>query len=698
MAKDPICGMSVEEKNDSINHLVEGTKYYFCSSNCLNKFTEPERELNKIKKQLLIGATLTIPIVILTYIHLLPTSLNHLILFGLATPVQFGIGWRFYVGALDAIKRRTTNMDVLIALGTSAAWLYSTIVVIFPEIFPYDDVYFETSTVIIMLILTGNLLEHKTKNKALGAIRKLLNLQPRHAHVIRNNVEQEIPVEEIRLNDTLIVRPGEKIPTDGYVINGSSMVDQSAITGESIPVEKNIKDDVIGSTINKNGVLQIRATKVGKDTVLSQIIQLVEEAKSSKIPLQKLVDKISSYFVPVIVIIAVVSFLSWFFIGDIGLTYSILAFVSVIIIACPCAIGIAAPMAMMVGSSKAAQYGILIKGGENMEALRRVDTIVFDKTGTLTVGHPSVTDIVSLSQMSKQEILRLAAISEKNSEHPLSEAIIKAAKEQEIVIDDADSFESFSGYGVKASYANHTLLIGNKMMLQKNNIEYNYVIEELCHLEEQGKTVVMLVVDQTLVGLIAMADTIKDSAAKTVSQLQKSDIEVIMLTGDNNETAKTISNKLGIKKFFAGVLPDQKDSLIKQLKKEGRTVAMVGDGINDAPALTTANVGIAIGSGTDVAKDAGGIVLIGNDLRQILTIFDLAKKTSSKIKQNLAWAFGYNTAVVPIAAGALVPFFGVEMFGFLPFLAAGAMAFSDATVVGNSLLLGRYKPKVWKNK
>lgn len=696
MAKDPICGMSVEEKNESIHYTMDGTEYYFCSNHCLSKFTEPQKELSKLKKQLVTGIFLTVPIIILTYIPLLSSQLNHFVLFALATPVQFWIGSRFYKGTVDSLKTKTTNMDVLIAIGTTTAWLYSSIVTFIPDYFPFNDVYFETSAVIIMLILTGNLLEQKTKTKALGAVRKLLDLQPRTARIIRNSIEEEVPVEQIRLDDTIIVRPGEKIPTDGLIIDGHSQVDQSAITGESIPVPKDIGDEVIGATINKNGILKVKATKIGKDTVLSQIIHLVEEAKSSKVPLQRLVDKVTSYFVPVIVIIAISSGLAWFFLGGIGLTFSILAFVSVIIIACPCAIGIATPTALMVGASKAAENGILVKGGEYLEIARRVKTIVFDKTGTLTKGHPSVTEIIVYADMSESEVLRLAAISEKNSEHPIAEAIVNSAKDKGLSFDDASSHEILSGYGIRSKYGNHIILIGNRKLLSDNKIDIKPIEQQMQFLEKQGKTVVILAMDEKILGLIAMADTIKENTVHVISELKNSGMEVIMITGDNKKTANYVANQLKIDKVYAEVLPDQKDNLIKMIQNEGKMVAMVGDGINDAPALATADIGIAIGSGTDVAKETGGIILIGKDLSQIITVLELAKKTSSKIKQNLAWAFGYNTAVVPIAAGVLVPFFGPEMFGFLPFLAAGAMAFSDVTVIGNSLLLNRYKPRISK--
>ena len=693
MPKDPICGMTVDEKPNSINQSVEGTRYYFCSTGCLNKFTEPQREQSRLKRKLLVGTILTIPIIVLTYVSMLSIQLNHYVLFVLATPVQFWIGWRFYMGVIDAAKSKTTNMDVLIAVGTSTAWTYSSIVTFVPYFFPFEHVYFETSAIIIMLILTGSLLEHKTKTRALGAVRKLLDLQPQIAHIIQTDgTEYKISIEKIRLGDVMVIRPGEKIPADGKILEGHSLVDQSTITGESIPASKDVGDMVIGSTINKNGILKVRATNVGKDTVLSQIIHLVEEAKAGKVPLQRLVDKVSSYFVPVIVITAIVSALSWYFVGGIGLTFSILAFVSVIIIACPCAIGIAAPMALMIGASKSAENGILVKGGQILEVTRRITTIVFDKTGTLTIGKPSVTDVVSFAQSSPDEVLRLAAISEKGSEHPLAEAIVNHAKEKEVAIDDTDNFESFSGYGVMTRYKDHTMMLGNRKLLIDNNIQIaNPILEKMSELESHGKTAVLLAVDGKVTGLIAMMDTIKESAREAISKLHKSGINTVMLTGDNQKTAERVANMLGIRQVYAEVLPDQKEQTIRRLKESG-IVAMVGDGINDAPALAAADVGFAIGSGTDIAKETGDIIIIGDDLRQIFTALDLAKKTAAKIKQNLAWAFGYNAALVPIAAGVLVPFFGPEMYNFLPFLAAGAMAFSDVTVVGNSLLLGRYKP------
>ncbi|MEE8132953.1 MAG: heavy metal translocating P-type ATPase [Nitrososphaerales archaeon] len=694
MAKDPICGMFVEEKKDSIIQEVEGVQYYFCSNNCVNEFMAPEKELRKLIKHVIIGAVLTAPIIFLTYINLLPLQMNHYVLFALATPVQFWIGWRFYQGTRDALKHRIANMDVLITMGTTAAWFFSTIVTFVPSVFPITEVYFETNTIIILLILIGRLLEHRTKAKASRAVRKLLDLQPRLAHVLRDGLEQEIPVEKVEVNDLLIVKPGEKIPVDGLVVNGNSSVDQSAITGESIPCEKGVGDEVIGATINKSGMLRFRATKVGQGTVLSQIVKLVEEAKSSRVPIQKLADKISSYFVPIVTAIATISALAWFFFGGIGLAFSLLAFVSVIIIACPCALGIATPAALMVGAGKAAENGILIKGGEYLEMVRKVKVIVFDKTGTLTKGEPSVTGVIPLNGMSKEEVLRLAGIAEKGSEHPLGEAIVRKAKRDGLVIADPDSFEAITGHGIKARYGEHLILIGNRKLMKDDGLEVEIADKQLKELEEQGKTATLVAIDNKLMGIIAIADTIKESASDAIKALKNNGIEVIMLTGDNEKTAKAIASNLGIDRVIAEVLPQQKEEIINKIKNEGRTVAMVGDGINDAPALAAANLGIAIGSGTDVAKETGGVILIKDDLRDVVTAIELGKKTYTKIKQNLFLAFVYNTVLIPIAAGVLVPLFGPEMYSFLPFLAAGAMAMSSVTVVGNSLLLTKYKPLV----
>jgi len=687
--------MAVQETKNSLTQEIQGKQYFFCSNHCLDKFTKPHKEYEKLKKFLFLGVLLTIPTIIFTYVPVLPMQINHYLLFAIATPVQFIVGYRFYKGTIDSIKLKTANMDVLISIGTTTAWIYSSFVTFFTNFFPFEHVYFETSTVIITLILIGSLLEHRTKEKAEHAIRKLFELQSRTARIIRNDQEIEIPIEQIAINEIIIVRPGEKIPIDGIIVKGSSFINQAAITGESIPVFKEINDEVIGATLNIDGLIEIKATKIGKDTVLSNIIRLVEDAKNSKIPLQNIVDKVSAYFVPTIIAIAVISGLLWYFVGDIGLTFSLLAFVSVIIIACPCAIGIATPAALMVGSSKAAENGILIKGGKNLEIARRVNTIVFDKTGTLTKGKISVTDVVSFGDTSEIEVLRFGAIAEYGSEHPLAKAIIRHAKENKITIEYPDTFRAESGHGIIAKYKDHQIIVGNMKMILNNNIQINYK-KEIEEFASFGKTIVLVVLDKKIIGSIALQDQIKDYALDTIQTLKENNIDVIMVTGDNKSSATFFGIKLGIDKIFHDILPEDKEKIIHNLRNQGKVVAMVGDGINDAPALASADVGIAIGSGTDVAKETGGVVLISDDLRNVVITLDLAKKTSSKIKQNLAWAFGYNAALVPIAAGVLVPFFGPEMFSFLPFLAAGAMALSDASVIGNSLLLNLYQPSFSK--
>jgi P-type Cu+ transporter len=745
MAKDPICGMFVEETENSIHHTKDRITYYFCSSQCLNEFLEPEKALKKLKIHVTISIALTIPIIILSLPHMIPEighafpmemmEYTNYILLALATPIQFWVGWRFYRGFWDGVKAKASNMDTLIAIGTTAAYLYSAIVTIIPGYFPLTAVYFETAAIIITLILVGRLLETKTKEKASDAVRKLLDLKPRTAKVIRpvfreedekegnqknnnnrhsnnqSNVnfdnskklksitkelkEIEIPVEQIEEGDLMLIRPGERVPTDGLVIDGSSSLDESALTGESIPVDKTTGDEVIGATINKNGLLKVKATKIGQDTVLSQIITLVEEAKTGKAKLERMVDQVAKYFVPAIVLIALGVFLGWYFIGNAGLTYSILAFVSVMIIACPCALGIATPAALMMGAGKGAENGILYKGGEQIEIANKVNTIVFDKTGTLTVGKPSVTDIVSLTDIGEQELLRLAAIAESGSEHPLAQAVIRKAKENGTPITNPDSFEAVSGYGLKATYSNHIIMIGNRKMMEDNQIAVTESMDtKLSVFEKEGKTAVLVSIDNTLSGIIAISDTIKENAKGAIKALKSKGIEVIMLTGDNKRTANAVASQLNIDRVIAEVLPHQKEEVVAKLKtQEGKVVAMVGDGINDAPALARADLGIAIGSGTDVAKETGGIILIKDDIRDVVTALDLGKRTVSKIKQNLFWAFAYNTGLIPIAAGALVPVLGLGVFGWLPILAGLAMAMSSVTVVTNSLLLGKYKPK-----
>ena len=692
MAKDPICGMFVDEKTASITRTIRGTKWYFCSETCASTFEKPEIELKRLKQLVVAGVVLSIPIVLLTYLMPFPVRINNYLLFLLETPVQFIVGWRFYRGAFDSLKNRMGNMDLLIAIGTTAAWGYSSIITFLPSIFPASGVYFDTATVIITLILTGNLLEHISKGRASESVRKLLDLQPRMAHVVRDGGESEVPVESVKVGDILVVRPGERIPVDGVVVEGESAVDQSAITGESIPVEKAAGDEVIGATINTSGLLRIRASKVGADTVLSKIVQLVEEAQMAHAPIQRLADKVAGYFVPAVILIALGAAFGGYFSGVLPLNYAVLAFVSVIVIACPCALGIATPAAILVGTAKGAQNGILIKGGEYLETAHKLQTIVFDKTGTLTRGKPSVTDLVATSGHTETEVLQLAASAEKGSEHPLGRAVVQAAEEKHIPVSDVSSFKAIPGEGVVAAYASRNIILGNRKLMTQYKVDLLPVEAGISKLEEEGKTVMILANDRQPIGVIGLADTLKDDSAETVTELKQSKIQVVMLTGDNMRTAKTMATKLGIERVIADVLPADKEKIIKDLQNEGKVVGMVGDGINDAPALAAADVGIAIGSGTDVAVETGGIVLIRNNLRDVVTAIKLSRATVRKIKQNLFWAFCYNVALIPIAAGALVPFLGPSVYRFLPFLAAGAMATSSVTVVGNSLLLNRFRP------
>jgi Cu+-exporting ATPase len=720
LAKDPICGMFVEEKPGSIKYTMKGKEYLFCSTQCLHEFTEPEKEFRKLKIHVAISIGLTIPILLLSLPHMLPTQFSQFlpldlmqnssyIMLILATPLQFWVGWRFYKGFWDGVRAKASNMDTLIAIGTSAAYLYSAAVTLAPDLFPFKTVYFETSAVIITLILIGRLLETRTKEKASYAIRKLFDLQPRMAKVLRSTTnpsgqileaETEIPIEEIRVGDVLIVRAGEGIPTDGVIIEGISSLDESAVTGESIPVDKSSGDYVIGATMNKTGLLKIRAANVGQDTVLSQIIDLVEEARTGKAQMQRMVDQVAKYFVPAIIITAISAGLGWYFVGDIGFTYSLLAFVSVIIIACPCALGIATPAALMMGSGKAAEYGILFKGGEYLEIASKVQTIVFDKTGTLTEGKPSVTDIydISESKIGEKELLRLAAIAESGSEHPLGQAIVRKAKENSMV-PNIELSESIAGHGIIARYRDHALLVGTRKLMSDNEISIPESVEsKLSELENMGKTAILISIDSKLSGIIALADTLKNSSKDAVRALKSNGNEIIMLTGDNERTANRIATELGIKKVMSQVLPQQKEKVITELMTDKKIVAMVGDGINDAPALARADLGIAIGSGTDVAKETGDIILIKGDVRDVAIALELGRKTVSKIKQNLFWAFAYNTGLIPIAGGALVPVLGVGIFGWLPMLAALAMAMSSLTVVGNSILLERFKPKLFHHQ
>lgn len=687
MAKDPVCGMYVDENKAVYKHELDGNTYYFCSETCLKTFVKPEAEIKKLRNLVIFGIILAIPTILLSFF--INVSYENFILLFLTAPVQFYIGWRFYKGTWDAIKARTANMDTLIATGTTAAWVYSALVTLLPKIFT-GETYFDASVVIITLILTGKYLEDIAKGKASDSLRKLMNLKPKMAVVLRKGKEEEIPVEQVKVGDILIVKPGDKIPTDGVVVEGDSSVDESMITGESIPVFKKIGDEVIGATINKKGLLKIKATKVGTDTTLSQIINLVEKAQLSRVPIQRLADQVSEYFVPAVIIVSLASFGLWYFVFGAPLIFAFTIFISILIVACPCALGLATPTAILVSTGKAAENGILIKQGEALEIAKKINTIIFDKTGTLTKGEPSVTDIVALGETQKNTLL-IAAIAEKGSEHPIGDAIVNKAKEMKIILPEVKSYETVSGKGIKTSYLSKTILVGNRTFMKENKISLEKVEDKMQKLESDGKTTVAVVYGSKLLGLIAVADTLKSYSKEAVQTLQRMNKEVVMITGDNERTAKPIANQLGIERVLANVLPGDKANEIKKLQEEGRKVAMVGDGINDAPALAQSDLGIAIGSGTDVALETGQIVLIKNDLRDVVTAIDLSRYTISKIKQNLFWAFVYNIAGIPVAAGILYSTTGLLLS---PIIAAGAMAFSSFFVVGNSVLMKRYKPRI----
>ena len=692
MAKDPICGMYVDDRAATITRTLRGTKWYFCSETCALTFVKPEAELKKLKLLAGVGALLAVPALLLTWFPIASDPVNNYLLFMLATPVQFIVGWRFYRGAYDSLRNRMGNMDLLIAVGTSAAWMYSTVVTFLPSFFHTNGVYFDTAAVIITLILLGNLLEFRTKRKASDAVRRLLDLQPTKAHVLRNGVEVEIPVESVEVGDLIIIRPGERIPVDGVVTDGNSAVDQSAITGESFPVEKTPGDEVIGATINTSGLLKVRASNVGADTVMSRIVQLVEEAQMARAPIQRLADRVAAYFVPTVVLVAIMAGFGWYFLGGLTLNFALLAFVSVIVIACPCALGIATPAAILTGTAKGAQNGILIKGGEYLETAHKITAIVFDKTGTLTRGKPSVTDVVPLRSYTTEEVLKLAASAERGSEHPLGRAVVEAAEILNIQLNDVSSFKAIPGEGVVADSRGQTLLVGNRKLLSEYDLRHERIETSVSKLEEEGKTAMILATDKEPVGVIGLADMPKEEAPETVRALERMKIKVVLLTGDNARTAKAVAGKLGIERVVAEVVPEQKQHVIHELQKEGEVVGMVADGINDAPALAAADIGIAIGAGTDVAIETAGIVLIRNDLRDVVTAIKLSKATVRKIKENLFWAFCYNIALIPIAAGLLVPFLGRGIYEFMPYFAGLAMGTSSATVVSNSLLLNRFKP------
>ncbi|VBB07806.1 p-type atpase phosphorylation site [Lucifera butyrica] len=677
--------ITVEEMKQAVSRLGYEAHNLAVAGEVDREKEEREAEIGKQRFRLILAAFLSFPLLWAMGMHffgkisaiseLLQNPYLQLVL---ATPVQFVAGGQFYRGAYSALRNGSANMDVLVALGTSAAYFYSLVNVMrgVPQL------YFETSAILITLIILGKLLEAKAKGRTSEAIKALMGLQAKTARVVRNGQETDIPVEAVAAGDIIIVRPGEKVPVDGFITEGNSTVDESMLTGESIPVDKKTGDGVVGATINKLGTFKFKATKVGKDTALAQIVRIVEEAQGSKAPIQRFADVVSGYFVPAIVGIAVLTFAGWYFIFDPGnFSRALVNFTAVLVIACPCALGLATPTSIMVGTGKGAESGILIKGAEHLENAHRLTTIVLDKTGTITKGEPAVTDVIPLAQFSSNEVLAMAVRAEKNSEHPLAQAIVKYGRSQGVKAADPETFQAIPGQGVEVTLDNKRLLIGTRKLMSDNSIDITAVLPQIERLEEQGKTVMLLAVDKEMAALLAVADVVKEHSAMAVAELQQMGIEVWMITGDNERTARTIAGQVGITNVMAEVLPEYKAAKVEMLKREAKVVAMVGDGINDAPALATADVGFAIGTGTDVAIEAADITLMRGDLRGLVAAIKLSKATMRNIKQNLFWALIYNSLGVPVAAA-----------GYLsPVIAGTAMAFSSVSVVSNALRLKRFQ-------
>ncbi|MBD2295311.1 copper-translocating P-type ATPase [Anabaena sphaerica FACHB-251] len=663
-----------------------------------------QQELQDLQQKVTIGGIISAVLVIgslpmMTGLNLpfIPSWLHNswLQLF-LTTPVQFWCGYSFYINAGKAFKRHAATMDTLIALGTSAAFFYSLFATLFSNFFIAQglmpDVYYETAAVVITLILLGRLFENRAKGQTSEAIRKLIGLQAKTARLIRNGREVDVPIEQVEIGDVVLVRPGEKIPVDGEVVDGTSTVDEAMVTGESIPVKKQPGDEVIGATINKTGSFKFRATRVGKDTVLAQIVQLVQQAQGSKAPIQRLADQVTGWFVPAVIAIAILTFILWYNIMG-NVTLALITTVGVLIIACPCALGLATPTSVMVGTGKGAENGILIKGAESLEIAHKLQTIVLDKTGTITQGKPTVTDFLTVNGTANGneiKLIELAASVERNSEHPLAEAVVKYAESQQIPLADVRDFQAIAGSGVQGIVANRFVQIGTQRWMEELGIETAELKNQKERLEYLGKTAVWLAVDGEIKGLIGIADAIKPTSIQAVKALQKLGLEVVMLTGDNRRTAESIAREVGITRVLAEVRPDQKAATVQAIQAEGKIVAMVGDGINDAPALAQADVGIAIGTGTDVAIAASDITLISGDLQGIVTAIQLSRATIRNIRQNLFFAFVYNVAGIPIAAGILFPVFGWLLN---PIIAGAAMAFSSVSVVSNALRLRNFQPK-----
>jgi len=688
MPRDPVCGMTVDA-DKAIKRKIGDRTYYFCSESCARTYEQPEQELKAMKRRVamvLAGVIAVAGLRVLVMFGLVTVIMTLTIvgtdirvysfaIFLVSTPIVWLAGWGIVSGAYKSLKNKAINMDVLIATGVIAGWTYGAVNAFLPELAVGGEGYLEIAIAILAFVLLGKYIEETIRRRSAASIRKLLELRPTIARVLKDGNEVEVPIDELQVDDVIIIKPGEKVPTDGVVIEGYSSVDEKIITGESIPVEKNVGNEVIGATINKTGLLKIKATKVGEDTALSQIVRLVEEAQASSAPVQKFADRVVAKFVPIVFSVAAISFTYWYL--TTGFSAAFFALLAVLLIACPCALGIATPTAILAGVGKGAEYGVLLRSGEYVEKARKLKTVVFDKTGTLTKGEPSVTDIVSYGKYKEKDVLEFASIAEKGSEHPLAEAIVNAAHQAGFNIPDAESFEAVPGHGVQCTYMNKKLLLGNRKLMVKNNVPIEQLEDDLQKLEAQGKTAMILAVNGKPAGIVAAMDTPKENAVEAIRKLKGMGLEVVMLTGDNERTADAIAKQLGIDNVVANVLPWEKVDVIKKLQGQGKTVAMVGDGINDAPALAQSDIGIAIGSGTDIAKETGGIVLIKDDLRDVALGVELSKKTMKKINSNLFWAFIYNTVMIPVAAVGLLN----------PIFAAGAMAISSLTVVSNSATL-----------
>lgn len=694
-------------RTSDIKKAIEkgGYKAVEDESNVDNDKAKKEKEIKALWNRFIVSAIFSVPLFLIAMVPMIAEELGYvmpaaidpmmhpeafaIIQLLLVIPVMIS-GKKYFIVGFKSLARLTPNMDSLISIGTAAAFVYSIFSVYQIMFLGNVDyvMYFESAAVILTLITLGKYLESVTKGKTSEAIKKLMGLAPKTAIIVRENVEIEIPIDEVEVGDIVVVKPGEKMPVDGQVVFGTTLVDESMLTGESMPVEKAIGDKIIGASINKNGSIQYKATRVGKDTALAQIITLVENAQGSKAPIARMADIISSYFVPVVIVIAILSSLGWYLSGE-TMVFSLTIFISVLVIACPCALGLATPTAIMVGTGKGAEYGVLIKSGTALETAHKIQTIVFDKTGTLTEGKPKVTDIVTVEGMDEAYLLKIAASAEKGSEHPLGEAIVKGAEERSLELVKVDKFKAIPGYGIEVSIDGNNVLLGNRKLMVEREISLEQLEEISNKLAEEGKTPMYIAIENKISGIIAVADTVKENSKKAVEILHSMGIEVAMITGDNKRTAAAIARQVGIDRVLAEVLPEDKANEVKKLQAEGKKVAMVGDGINDAPALAQADIGIAIGSGTDVAMESADIVLMRSDLMDVPTALHLSKKTITNIKQNLFWAFGYNILGIPVAMGVL-HLFGGPLLN--PIIAALAMSFSSVSVLTNALRLKGFKP------